>query len=104
MAMTTPTAEEMGTRWAIRAWMGLEWEAPTSWAWMEMGLALLEEVGVGQLLEAGVEEGEPEEEAEGHEHPAGGNRAVGPGDRPHAHRRPGGSTHRNSLMSGHVTG
>ena len=66
--------------------MGLERAAPTSWAWIEVGLDVLEELGVGQLLEAGEEEGHPHEQPEGHQEPPGGHRSVRPGDRPHAGR------------------
>ena len=48
-AMTAPTGEAMGTRWVIRAWMGLEWLAPTSWAWMEMGLAAWKNWGLASF-------------------------------------------------------
>jgi len=36
----------MGTRWVMRAWIGLEWVAPSSWAWIEMGLDDLRKSGL----------------------------------------------------------
>ena len=48
-AMTSPTVEAMGTRWEIRAWMGLEREAPTSWAWIEVGLAFSRNWGLASF-------------------------------------------------------
>ncbi len=29
--------------------MGLAWEAPTSWAWMEIGLALFKKLGLANF-------------------------------------------------------
>ena len=48
-AMTTPTAEEMGTRWLISAWMGLERTAPTSWAWIDVGLVVSRNCGLANF-------------------------------------------------------
>ncbi len=47
--MSTPTVEAMGTRWLTSPWMGLEWEAPTSWAWIEDGLELLRKSGLANF-------------------------------------------------------
>ena len=51
-AMTTPTAVATGIRWATSPWIGLDRSAPASWAWIPNGLAVVEELGIGELLAA----------------------------------------------------
>ena len=88
-AMTTPTAGAMGTRWAIRPWMGLEWAAPTSWAWIEIGLELSKNWGLASFCRPAKRKVTPRKSRRGRRIPAGGHRAVGSGDRPHVDRRLG---------------
>src|ERR1700678_1705856 len=49
MAMTRPTAGAIGMRWEVRAWIGLRWVDPTSWAWIEMGLEFLRKLGLASF-------------------------------------------------------
>ena len=95
-AMTTPMSDRRArpggrASAADRARVG----GPDQLGMDRAGAGGAEEIRVGQLLEPGVEEGDPEEEPEGEQHPPGGDRCR---------RCPGPATWARSPWSGAVGG